>query len=181
MNVQHDLALFDVPDFSEDAKSVFMYSDDESCKKWVAEKLRILKSGYSVVFVATGLEENILDIVSKVKGKEAAYFSKDAKKVLIRNYPEYFCVVDHDKIIKTILDEWVSTIYEYRAFYILDPGKCDTLLRVLRENAHSGKNILRVVMRYIDGYIESAQDAPNHDSYVVNLKNNLWDKIGGYV
>lgn len=108
MNVQHDLALFDVPDFSEDAKSVFMYSDDESCKKWVAEKLRILKSGYSVVFVATGLEENILDIVSKVKGKEATYFSKDAKKVLIRNYPEYFCVVDHDKIIKTILDEWVA-------------------------------------------------------------------------
>lgn len=181
MTVQHDLALFDIPAFSEDSKSVFIYSDDGSCKEWMTDKLNTLRHSYSLVYRATGLEDNISEIVSKVSGEKAHYFPGDGKRVFIRKYPEYFCVINNNAEIADILDEWVSTIYEYRVLYIVNPRKRDALISILEESADSNKNALELIMGNIDGYIENARDAPDHDSYIINLKNDVWNKIGGVI
>lgn len=178
MNVQHNLAVFNVPNFSKGGHSVFIYSDEGSSREWIEKNLYILKSGYSLVFRAVGLSDNIVDIASKVKGEKSCYFPGDEKKFFIKKFSEYFCVITQDNMIESVLNEWVSTIYEYRVVYILDSKKIDYFISVLKENVYSSKSILPNVMQYIEGYIENVQDAPDHDSYIVNLKSDLWEEIG---
>lgn len=93
-----------------------------------------------MIFRTVGLADNILDIASKINGKKSNYSPGDGKKFFNRRYPEYFCVIDQDNMIDIVLDEWVSTIYEYRVVYILDSDKSDRLFSVLKENVHSREN-----------------------------------------
>ena len=82
MIVQHNLSLFDIPNFPDGGNAALVYSNDGSSRKFVAEELNKFRKKYILIFKATGFPDNILRIKSSVIGKEINYFPGDSKKYL---------------------------------------------------------------------------------------------------
>lgn len=175
ISVLHDLSLFDVPIFDITCKSVIVSSDDESCRTAIEKFLFELREQHILVFKAVGLMDNIFPIAKELNNDEIVILNGDTKKFFIKKFPEFFCKIYSNDEIQSVLQSWVSTVYEHRVIYIVKAANFNQLINLLNEERYNKNFFSSSITDCIEGYIQNVCEAEYHDSYLINCKEYIWD------
>ena len=80
-------------------KSVFITSRDDTSCKLIKNLLLNTSNSNLIFFKAMGLEENIRDLIANAQLKNYKFKKNDAKRFLIRKFPEITCILDKNKTV----------------------------------------------------------------------------------
>lgn len=175
ISVLHDLSLFDVPVFDNSCKSFIISSDDESSRTAIESFLFELRAQHILIFKAVGLMDNISPIAKDLQNRKIVIFNGDSKKFLVKKFPEFFCEIYSNDEIRSVLQSWVSTVYEHRIIYIVKAANFNQLIHILNEGRYDNNFFALPIANCIEGYIQNVCEAEHHDSYLINCKSYLLD------
>ena len=90
---------------------------------------------------------------------------------------EVFSKVSDSRVVKTLLDSWVSTIYERRFLYVARPDHGSDICTILERSVGADTNKLAETWDLLDCLIENSPDAANHNTFVLICRRRHLDEI----
>lgn len=156
---------------------ITIFSDDDYSCKLVFKIINRLFSDESKLYYASGLPSNISEIYEDIKQFNPYYNEGDSKRFYIRKYPKVCANITDEKSLESLIDNWVSTIYETRKIYITKKIYKNELLNCLINNASYKMKSNQVIMDYALCIIENAPEAPNHNTFVLKCRKDYLKKI----
>jgi len=128
-NLSYD---YGIPILDGDECSIVISSDDNTSCKLVYDIILNVFSKKELVFKASGLQENITEVIDIIPNCKPIYFVGD-RKIFVKRQPEIYAKISDKKIIDKILDSWVSTIYERRFIYLPKEGQINHIFDILEK------------------------------------------------
>jgi hypothetical protein len=106
---------------------------------------------------------------------------KEIKKNFVKKQPEVYAKISDKKVLSSILDDWVSTIYERRFLYFPREGQINYLCDILEKNIYLDSNNILSTWTYLDCLIENSPDAPNHNTFVLTFRKDYFNQINEFL
>ena len=154
-------------------KSVFITSRDDTSCELIKNLLLNTSNSNLMFFKAMGLEENIRDLIANAQLKNYKFKRNDAKRFLIRKFPEITCILDKNKtLIVQVLADWTSTIYERRLIVSFKQENLHEVEKIM-DKSDFNDSFYKQLWPFVDIIIENVPDAPEHNSFVLSYKNDL--------
>lgn len=163
---------FCIPILDGNEYSIMISSDDSLSCEIVKKIIKSVYSNKTILFRASGLLDNITELLNDFKDCNYMLFEESSRLFHKGRNPEVFAEVLNDSMLETILDDWVSTIYERRFLYILSEKDSNQALSLLKENMYSKTNCLDMMWDFLDCLIENSPDHENHNTFIVTLRKN---------
>ena len=170
IEIVRDLSAFKIPILDGDIFSVLLSSVDEESNSLIYKILTEYLAENIFVFKASGMPVEINSIMKYFKSSLIHYYEGDATKIFIKRQPEFFVIINNFAILKKILGDWVSTVYERRYIYILNKSNYNNFEKILIKNVYKDSDNLSEVWSYINGIVENSPDAPNHNTFLFSLR-----------
>ncbi len=165
---------------AENGGTRFISSEDATSCEFIKSLLNDkMFENNLIVFKASGLYDNLKELIIGAELSGMNIFDGDAKKIIVKNYPECYGVVSKEQVDK-ILDEWTCTIYEKRFLISVKTSKLSKVLNLLHQTVYR-ENFLEIIWPYVDLVIENAADAPNHNSFIVHCKKEYNDRVHAFL
>lgn len=162
---------------NDEGKTVFLTSEGiESCLL-VREVLKSVTVDKVNVFFASGLLDNLTELMEIIGCDKCTLKQNDAKKSIQKRLPEFFAIIGQDAdILDSILQEWVSTIYERRVLINVDKSKLEEVEKIIFSDGLDINNFANV-WALSDIIVENAPEAPSHNSFIISYKNHIESKL----
>lgn len=132
---------------TEEMKALTLGADGQASCKLVSRLIEQCFSEDRYIFKAQGLHENIALLKEVCSSSEKMEFNEGVNVLgYIKKYPEIIADVENLRILKRLLSEWVSTVYE-RRWLIIAPEKNKSCIWKALEK----KNIVMIWISIIFG------------------------------
>ena len=178
LEILYDISeKFEIPVLDGDEYSILVSSDDDTSCNIMYNILASAFSNNELVFKATGLPDNISCILEKIHDCNPVYFQGDSKKLFIKKRPEVYAKIIDQNILKSIINKWVSTVYERRYIYIVQKGQYDCLCDILRKSVYVETNNISHAWPCLDCLIENAPDAENNNTFILTFRKKYLGDI----
>ena len=177
LDIKYDISYPDISMLDGEEKIIWISSDDKQSCDIVFNVIKNIFFNDSVLFRAIGFPDNIQELLYELGNITCNYYEGDSKKIFVRKYPELFAVVDDKKVLNRIIDNWISTIYEGRFFYILPPNNYSNLKNILISKVYTGSTALLQAWKYLDCFIENVQEAENHNTFILVVRKQCFDEV----
>lgn len=123
------------------------------------------------IFKAQGLHENIALLKEVCSSSEKMEFNEGVNVLgYIKKYPEIIADVEDLRILKRLLSEWVSTVYERRWLIIAPEKNKSCIWKALEKNKYSYDLDINNFWGIVDCIIENIPDSPYHESFHMIFK-----------
>ena len=182
LNILYDISYdFEIPTLDGDEFSILISSDDNASCRLVYDIIAEIFFKNELVFKASGLLDNITGVLDMIQNCSPVYFEGDGKKFFVKKQPEVYAKISDKKILSSIFDNWVSTIYERRIIYLPREGQINYLFDILEENIYLNSNNILSTWTYLDCMIENSPDAPNHNTFILTFRKDYFNQINDFL
>lgn len=117
-----------------------------------------LFNGSNALFRATGLWENISEIVNNLKDCKVDVYEGDKNKFYMKRFPEIHVDICDIKQLNAIVDSFVNIIYEGRYLYFFDENKKVSLQKILKDNVYYDHDLFGCIQKEITCLVQSIRE-----------------------
>lgn len=166
---------------NQKVRSVLVSSDDATSCNTLYVILTSVFQNNNMVFRASGLPNNIDDVMELIAPCNMAYFEGDRNKFYIRKFPELHVEITGKAMLKSVLNNWVSFTTEQRLLYILKKGQLDNVLNKLEKNIYSDSSPIHLLWSHLNCIVKSVPEAENQNTFILIFREEYFDEINAHL
>ena len=173
-----NLELFDLPYIENDeVHSLYLSSEGNDSIGSVKRLLEGYSIEYTVIFLASGMLDEIMSLKSFLEDSLICYEEGDAEKFYIKHFPKIVSYLDNPLKVQKVLDSWLCTIYERRIIYVLKKEKTQDFIKQLLLNKNSFESITKQIWPFVHCVVENSLDAPLPNTFIISGRKKEFDDI----
>ena len=129
------------------------------------------------IFRATGLWNNISELLSSFKEQKVKIYEGDKNKLFIRKCSEIIVDIDDFGLLNKVLDSYVTTIYEGRYLYLFTSDKKNEISEIIQTHIYNDNNLFEYLKNKIDCLIEKGRESMDPSSFSIIIKKEFLEKL----
>lgn len=154
---------------------MYCLKDDE--KKDIIDDIKNTFHIDSVIFRATGLWNNISEVIDYFKNYKIKVYEGDKNKLFVRKYPEVIVEIEDIELIDKTLEFYTNVIYEGRYLYFFKKENKQEVEKIIENYKYHDHNLFAFLGDKVDCLIENMRECEDSSSYSIIIKKTYLKNI----
>lgn len=166
---------------NEEFIEIEAYYLSDSEKNNIIKDIKTVFHSDSVIFRATGLWDNVSEVLNYFKNYKTKVYVGDKNKIIERKSPEVIVEIEDIELIDKALEFYTTVIYEGRYLYLFKNENKQEVEKIIHDYKYSDNNLLGFLFDKIDCLIENMRDCEDPSSMSIIIRKTYLEKLNSIV